>query len=665
MKKRILSLLLLLAIISNSILVSATSYYQVVGDSMNPVLKEGDTIQIISETYEDGDMVVAQLQDGRKIVKRLMGDRLISVGQGTSYPVSDVTILGAAEYVPMSLEELDLYGFSWNSVLAEGVTITQIAAGNQHALALTSEGVVYAWGLGDSGQLGDGVGGPGVVHRRSTPIKVLDGEIVGGNRGVTAISTYEDHSLVLKNGVVYSWGIGEYGKLGDGETTNRSTPVRVSSAGDMPNTSVSAISAGSSHSLALENGVVYAWGNGSYGQLGDGIDSSVVSNHKQTKPVRVASDGAMTNTSVSAISAGGYHSLALENGVVYAWGYAINGQLGNGKEIFYESKPFLVKDGAMGNSEVTAISAGSIHSLALKGGVVYAWGYNQNGAVGNGVSAGTTNPNTPVKVVDNVGTFTNSEVTAISAGSHSLALKNGKVYAWGHGSYGELGNGRTATLNEYGQIIGSEYYVTRPVEVSAGAMTNNSVTAISAGSAISLALKDGKMYAWGRNNAGQLGNGTNVVSSTPVQTTHNWLYSSDAGLTSVAAQTDNYPAGENGDTKATPITWSVNVANDKASVGRADIIAATNATMNLYSNNTFTTELTGENTIALTEGASTIIYVKVTAQDNTTIKYYAITINRAANPADINAVTAAKTAIVNGAVAVAFGADQTAKTAAV
>jgi phage repressor protein C with HTH and peptisase S24 domain len=67
MKKVMLILFMIMTLISNPILVSAGSYYQVDGDSMNPIFNDGDTIQIVSEFYEDGDMVVAQLKDGRKL----------------------------------------------------------------------------------------------------------------------------------------------------------------------------------------------------------------------------------------------------------------------------------------------------------------------------------------------------------------------------------------------------------------------------------------------------------------------------------------------------------------------------------------------------------------------------------------------------------------------
>ena len=156
MKKVTILLLVLLMITSSAGTAFANSaYYRVSGNSMYPILQDGDLVEIVSETYQDGDMVVAVKKDGTKIVKRLMGNRLVSVHDGTSYAVDEVTILGAARYAPMSPEELEAYGFRWETVLAEGEYIEQIAAGGQHTLALTNTGVVYAWGRNNYGQLGD------------------------------------------------------------------------------------------------------------------------------------------------------------------------------------------------------------------------------------------------------------------------------------------------------------------------------------------------------------------------------------------------------------------------------------------------------------------------------------------------------------------------------
>jgi alpha-tubulin suppressor-like RCC1 family protein len=198
----------------------------------------------------------------------------------------------------------------------------------------------------------------------------------------------------------------------------------------------------------------------------------------------------------AAISAGGYHNLALlDNGTVSAWGYNGYGELGDGTDIT-SLTPVEVRD----LHGVTAVSAGEFHSLALlSSGNVVAWGGNNDGQLGNGSIA---NSDVPVAVGGLSG------VTAISAGGcgrfpegHSLALlSNGRVMAWGDNDYGQLGDGNTANSDV-------------PVEVSG----LKEVVAISAGEFFSLALlKNGTVLAWGRNDLGQLGDAGTQNSDVPV-----------------------------------------------------------------------------------------------------------------------------------------------------
>ncbi len=203
-----------------------------------------------------------------------------------------------------------------------------------------------------------------------------------------------------------------------------------------PSFSVTAIEAGGSHSLALKSdGSVVAWGDNVTGQLGDGTNTA------SNTPVQVSG---LTNN-VIAIVAGSDHSLALKSdGSVVTWGDNLSGQLGNGNNNSSNS-PVAVSGLTSG---VTAIAGGGDHSLALKNdGSVVAWGDNQLGQLGNGNNIAS---NTPVQVSG----LTDAEAIA-TGGNHSLALKSdGTAWAWGDNQFGQLGDGTNSTSNAPVQSTG-------------------------------------------------------------------------------------------------------------------------------------------------------------------------------------------------------------------
>ena len=186
------------------------------------------------------------------------------------------------------------------------------------------------------------------------------------------------HTVYLKTvGTVWAWGNNSNGQLGDGTTTQSSSPLQVSGL-----SGVSAIAAGTSDTVALKtDGTVWAWGSNSNGQLGNGTTT------QKTTPGEV-----IELTGVTAIAAGASHTVALKTvGSVWAWGSNSNGQLGDGKTS-QKTTPVEVT----GLSGITAIAAGTSHTVALKNdGKVWAWGNNSNGQLGDGT---TTQSASPVQV---------------------------------------------------------------------------------------------------------------------------------------------------------------------------------------------------------------------------------------------------------------------------
>ncbi len=199
-----------------------------------------------------------------------------------------------------------------------------------------------------------------------------------------------------------------------------------------------------------------------------------------------------------AIAAGVTHVLALDvGGNVWAWGFNTTGQLGDGT---VKSRP---TPGLVHNLDrVIAIAAGGAHSLALRAdGTVRAWGWNNKGQLGDG---STAQQELPIQVP-----MLSGMVAIAAGGEHSLALHHsGMVRAWGANGFGQIGN-ETASASQ-----------PNPTQVVDGpGSTNplNLITAIAAGETHSLAIRaDGEARAWGYNNAGRLGDGTETDRHAPV-----------------------------------------------------------------------------------------------------------------------------------------------------
>jgi alpha-tubulin suppressor-like RCC1 family protein len=314
---------------------------------------------------------------------------------------------------------------------------------------------------------------------------------LGTLSGVASVSVGYAHGLaVIQGGAVVAWGGNEHGQLGLGEATGpqfcEAVPCSRTPVTVPGVSGVTAVAAGGFHSLALlSNGTVMAWGSDSNGQLGIGAFGGNVA-----KPTLISG-----LSGVKAVAAGPEQSFAvMADGSVKAWGANESGALGLGG-----TSRFSVPTTVPGLSGVDAVAAAGWHGLALhEDGTVSSWGSNTSGQVGDGSQSVRTEP---------VALGTLNEVRAVAAGedSSTALLANGTVMQWGTNRDGELGVG-TLSGPEECTVHAAAPAPCSTVPVAVPGLSR--VTQVAGGRTDTLVLLEGgAVMGWGWNEYGMLGNG--------------------------------------------------------------------------------------------------------------------------------------------------------------
>ncbi|HEX2854974.1 MAG TPA: immunoglobulin domain-containing protein [Opitutaceae bacterium] len=324
-----------------------------------------------------------------------------------------------------------------------GKTITQVCMGGTHTLALTSDGLLYAWGGNNEGQLGNNS-----TTDTTVPVLVNTASGVSSLSGKTIVSLAASgycSYAVTSDGIVHAWGWnGPIGMLGNNSTARSLVPIEVDRSGALAGKVITKVSGGRTHALALSSdGKIYAWGsnyndnnNEVIGLLGNGSGAQF-----SLVPVAVTMSGALAGKTMTGIAAGGLHSLACaSDGTVYGWGSNYNGPLGNGSTTKSNVPTPVNMGGAMAGKTIVALGAGYVHSVALASdGTAYAWGYGGGGRLGNSAGAESL---VPVAVKMN-GELAGKTLIGIATGTYNTAglANDGTVYTWGSNFGGSLGVG--------------------------------------------------------------------------------------------------------------------------------------------------------------------------------------------------------------------------------
>jgi alpha-tubulin suppressor-like RCC1 family protein len=361
---------------------------------------------------------------------------------------------------------------NFGSVSIEAQSLT---AGGRHALTICEVGVVFGWGDGGYGQLGNGGFG---IYWEPNQVDNLE--------GIISVSASGEHSLALdSDGSVWAFGKNDTGQLGTGDLINSNQPIEIQNFSGIVKIAAGGAGFGWDHSLAIkDDNTVWAWGANAFGQLGNGTTTD------SNTPVQVSG-----LSGIVSIAAGNGFSLGLkDDGSIWGWGNGLLGPLGTGGSgNSANSSPIPIE----GLGEVIGMSAGSSHTLILTNeGTVYGLGYNAYGQIGDSIDVNSSA--IPFQVTGL------SDIIQVACGSfHSVALRDdGTVWSWGN--------------NEYGGQLGNGSVVNTHIPVQALGLTD--VVYIDAGNYFSMALKsDGTIWGWGFNSTGQIGNGFPIDSDVPIQ----------------------------------------------------------------------------------------------------------------------------------------------------
>jgi alpha-tubulin suppressor-like RCC1 family protein len=438
--------------------------------------------------------------------------RLFAWGLNTSGQLGDGTILSRSSPVQIGTS-------SWN----------QVSLGGSSGGAVRLDGALFTWGSDSAGALGSNTRNV----NRSSPVQI-------GTSSWSQVSVGTDFMTAIKtDGTLYSWGSNSRGNLGSDNSAGRSSPVQVGTS------SWSMVNNGANSNSGLTNKSAFLWGlgggQGAFPMLS--VPSGNALSNYRSSPVFLKS-ASIPDTFTKAGSFGGMIAAIRSDGLLFAWGRGDSGQLGN--NTVNNANGDVVQIGNSSWTSLNTSSSGSNTMFAIRSdGALFVWGGNDYGMSGNvsGVAMSS-----PVQITSiwseaalnsytaNTGITFPTSWTKVSLGSGASAAidSNGKLYMWGDNTYGQLGDGTIISQGQPEQIGNSSW-----TQVSTN--ISNSDIDLPGNFYNTMAIRsDGTLWAWGSNSFGQLGDNTIIDRSSPVQVgTSSWSQISTANTAFAAIKSDN------------------------------------------------------------------------------------------------------------------------------
>ncbi len=367
-----------------------------------------------------------------------------------------------------------------------------ISIGRYHSCAISPDDKLYCWGKNDSGQLGNGTTTNSLVPVAVSTSGVLSGKTI---KDVAVEDNSQGTCAIASDNKAYCWGENDSGQLGNGTTTNSSVPVAVSTAGVLSGKTITDVAYGAEAPCVLTSeGRAYCWGSAAFGRLGNGTTTGTSS-----VPVAVDTSGVLSGKNLVQIAATDTTRCAIDSlGVAYCWGY--NSALGNGSTSGAASVPVAVTtSGALSGLTIKSISSSVWHfCVKASNNLPYCWGVGIGGSLGNGT---TTNSSVPVAVTTS-GALSGLTISYVD---DMGVIAGGKIYTWGSAPIGDGSAYGTTTT-------------TPTLSANAGLVTGKSIKMMGTGGAVTTCaiITSGQLYCWGKNDSGQLGNGTTTTAVKPL-----------------------------------------------------------------------------------------------------------------------------------------------------